>query len=754
LHARFRPQLSASSRIEEITNDSPMSISPAIEPLAAPQELDVQELMGVFRRRRRVFFQVFLLVLAAAIVGAAMMKPIYRTEAKLLVPASSYSLSVIDSNNPIGAMLAAAQPDSVSTQLQVLESAPFREEAYRLANVVSRPEIIPPSARVEAVADTNIIQIMVDGGDPREIARLANAMVKLHLKQTDLLETTGLGKTMDFVRKEKEKESKALTAAEARLLQFRQAHQGLDLLTEREARAGESTALQARALEVAGSITLDEAQIAHLKNRLAEEPTEISRPNPKAEKLQDKLEELIAQRVTLLREYRPASRPVRDLDEQIGALQQQLDASREIRAPNPVRAQLRARLEEQETVLQAQEKEYNAVSAQLRAKQGSLNRLGPWAAELTRLTHDRDAAQSAYSMLSDRLRDLEIRTGARLQTARAIEWAGVPTRPLRPIRTTTLTLGTLLALLLASCAVILTEYLDDRINAPEDVQRLSGLPTLGHIPLMPPGTARLLSALTPRSHIAEAYRALRSSIGFAGVDSPIRRLQVSSSNKGEGKSTTAANLAMAMAQDGKSVILVDADMRSPSVHRLLQCPRSPGLSEVLVGMSTLQQVLQPVEGGNLRVIAAGSAPPNPAELLGSPHFDEVMQQLEEQCDIVIVDTPPCVPVTDPVVISPRMQAVVLVVHTGQTRKAAFKQTIELLSHARAYLVGVVMNQVPPHGSYYYYRSQPYYYYGGDSERGVPTNGRSSRHRRSREPALAEEAMTTSLARRTKNGDQP
>src|SRR5262249_61762473 len=135
--------------------------------------------------------------------------------------------------------------------------------------------------------------------------------------------------------------------------------------------------------------------------------------------LQEKLDGLVAQRVMLLGEYRPASRPVRDLDEQISALQAQLNASREIRTPNPARAQLRARLEDQEAVLQAHERDYNAVSAQLRAKQGTLSRLGPWAAEMTRLTHDRDAAQSAYAMLSDRLRDLEIRTGARLQTARA-----------------------------------------------------------------------------------------------------------------------------------------------------------------------------------------------------------------------------------------------------------------------------------------------------------------------------------------------
>jgi capsular exopolysaccharide synthesis family protein len=185
---------------------------------------------------------------------------------------------------------------------------------------------------------------------------------------------------------------------------------------------------------------------------------------------------------------------------------------------------------------------------------------------------------------------------------------------------------------------------------------------------------------------------------------------VTSASKGEGKSTTSVNLATAMAMDGKKVILVDADMRRPSVHRLLNVPSAPGLSEVLAGMKSIDEVIQDTEVENLRVVTAGPVPPNPAELLGSRAFDSVIEQLEERADLVIFDTPPCMPVTDPVIVAARMDGVVLVLFAGQTRKAAIKYAVEMLGRARARILGCVFNRVQTSKSGYYYH---YYYYYGD-----------------------------------------
>jgi capsular exopolysaccharide synthesis family protein len=707
-----------------------MSYASMPSPSGAPMELNLRDHLDVLRRRRDVFVLVFLVALVLGVVAAARTsKPVYQTHAKILVPASSYSLSVIDSNNPIGGMLAAAQPDSVDTQLQVLQSAPFLADAQRIAKITPKPDVSPPSAAAEAVEGTNVILVTVTGGDPNDCAKLANTIVDLHLERTDLLTTTGMKDTILFVRAEKQKAEQRLADAEHKILEFRKAHRGIDLASEREARAGEYTALLARVLELDSSVKTVRTQIGSLQARLAKEPAElvqvVTRENPRIAKLQDKVDDLLLQRTDLLREYRPSSRLIQDLDTQVTRLQQQLAAAPKVQRvrtylSNPNRAPLLARLEELEATLQAQEENHRAALAQFTAKKGVLDNLGPWEAEMGRLTRDRDATQGAFTMLSDRLRDLEIRAGARMRTARAIERAGVPTSPLPTQKTKNIIMAALLALMLAISTVFLQEFLDDRVNTPEEMERISPLRTLARVPLMGTGQPRLMSALPAHSAVAESYRGLRAGVGFAAFDSPIRRLLITSAAPGEGKSTTAVNLATAMARDGKCVVLMDADMRSPSVHRFLELPQSPGLSQVLAGMTELTEALRQTEIENLIVLPAGTIPPNPAELLGSDAFLRVLEQLDELADVIVVDSPPCAVVTDPVIVAARMDGVVLVVHVGQTRKTALKQTTELLEHARARVVGVVYNQVQPHGSGYYYSHYRYYQNGH-------TNGHQNGH---------------------------
>ena len=242
--------------------------------------------------------------------------------------------------------------------------------------------------------------------------------------------------------------------------------------------------------------------------------------------------------------------------------------------------------------------------------------------------------------MADRLRDLEIRAGARMRTARALERASVPGSPLPSSKTKNMVMAALLALLLATSTVFLQEFLDDRVNAPEELERVTPLRTLARVPLMPPDQPRLMAALPTNSVTAESYRVLRASVGFAALDAPIRRLQITSASPGEGKSTTAVNLATALARDGKRVILLDADLRSPSLHRMLPVERSPGLAEVLVGMKSVEEALRPTEIGEPVAHALGGDPPNPAELLGSPRFTQILEQLDTQADILIIDTPP------------------------------------------------------------------------------------------------------------------
>jgi succinoglycan biosynthesis transport protein ExoP len=732
-----------------------MSLPALPAPPVQSSELNLHELLDALRRRKATFIQVFLVVLAAGIFAAAPGKPVYQTQAKLLVPTGSYAMNLIDSNNPIAAMLAMAQPDSMSTQLQALQSPEFQGRAFKAARIQSRPEVIPPSFSAEAVGDANVLQITAEGGDPKEVAALANAAIELHARDTKATMTTGMEGTLEFVKAEKLKTDRQFARAEQQLLKFRQEHRVAELASERQGRAAEYAALLARVMETGSNLNSTRTQVASLRQRLAREPARqierVTRPNPLVGKIQEKLVDLRFQRMDLLREYRPTSRPVRDLDGQIARLEQQLAGEAEeiqlhSRVDNPSRAHLQLRLEELEATLQALEEDYHAAMAQYNARKGLLTGNDQWEADLARLTRERDTLQATQTELAGQLRNLEIRERAGFPGARIIQRAAVPSSPMPPRRTMSLGLSVMLALLLAFGTVMLQEYLDDRVNSSDEVERLTGLPTLAYVPAIVVDQPHMVSNMPVNSPVAEAYRALRVGIGFAGADTPIRRLQFTSPTKGEGKSTTSANLATAMAQDGKKVILVDADLRSPSLHRLFGLPLSPGLSEALAGMIGVGEVLRTTDVENLLVVPAGTIPPNPAELLGSPAFLRLLDQLEEQADVVIFDTPPCVPVTDPVIIAARMDGVVLVLYAGHTRKAAIKRAIELLGRARARMVGALFNQVKSHGRGYYY--QQYYSYGEGAE-----NGGTARERKRLRNGRHPEETGTATAAATWSGDE-
>ena len=304
-------------------------------------------------------------------------------------------------------------------------------------------------------------------------------------------------------------------------------------------------------------------------------------------------------------------------------------------------------------------------------------------------------------------------TGVNVLTV--IEEAAVPTSPMGPQRLMQVGLAAAIGMVLAVGAAFLIEYLDDSLKTPEEVGKTLGLTTVGAITRIsgdsPP--ERLVTARHPKSPISEAYRAMRTNLQFSSLDRPLRSLVVTSPSPVEGKSTTLSNLGVVMAQAGKSVVLVDSDLRRPMLHKIFQVPNKEGLTTVLLeDEPLLDGRLQETSVENLRLLTSGPLPPNPSELLGSQRMRDLIERLEAEADVVIFDTPPALPVTDAVVLASQTDGVLLVTDAGKTRRSAALRALESLRQVGANVVGAALNRLSARssGGYYYY-----YYYAGDNK---------------------------------------
>ena len=310
--------------------------------------------------------------------------------------------------------------------------------------------------------------------------------------------------------------------------------------------------------------------------------------------------------------------------------------------------------------------------------------------------------------------------GSATNYVEVVEPATVPTTPISPRTTLNVLLAATVGLILAVGAAFLLEYLDDTIKTPDDISQALGLFTLGAVTRIEGESIegesiedKLVTADHPRSPISEAYRVLRTNLQFSAVDKPLKTLLVTSANPIEGKSLTAANLGVVMAQAGLSVVIVDSDLRRPTLHRIFRLTKEDGLTNALLqGNPNPDDYLQATTVENLRVLTSGPLPPNPSELLGSERMGRLIEHLRGQADILLFDSPPCLAVTDAAVLSSQVDGVLLVVDAGTCRRQLAVRAMEDLSKVGSNVLGAVLNKLSPRGAGYYY----YYYYSQEGER--------------------------------------
>lgn len=379
---------------------------------------------------------------------------------------------------------------------------------------------------------------------------------------------------------------------------------------------------------------------------------------------------------------------------------------------------------------------------QVDARQGELANLTS-ARQIADTQNQIYALQSKLDTLRNNYTDLLANTqqGA-LNTLTIIEPALLPGSPIGPNIPLLVVTAAVFALAVAAGAVYLLSYMDSSIKSPEEIKRLTGLPMLVGIPTIN-GEAypdKLVTVKQPRSPVAEAYRSLRTGVQFSTIDRPeSTALLVTSPNPSEGKSVTAANLAAVIAQAGQRVLLIDADLRRPVMHKIFGVNNHAGLTELLRNVklneldecldSWLDKVIQESQVEGLWLLTSGPIPPNPSELLGSNTNRGLLSALKKRFDYVVMDSPPVLIVTDSVVLGAQVDGVILVVDGDRTQKNQLRQSVERMREVNAGLLGVVVNRLSPkmdgYSSYYRYYD---YRKSGDGSYGIQqprTNGKGA-----------------------------
>ena len=348
--------------------------------------------------------------------------------------------------------------------------------------------------------------------------------------------------------------------------------------------------------------------------------------------------------------------------------------------------------------------------------------------------------QTTYSQM------LEALNQGTLNSLSVVEPASLPHTPISPNIKLNVIVAAFIGLVLALGGAFLLEYLDDSIRSPEEAEKLLGFPVLTVVSQIESDN-KLIAMDEPRSPITEAYRELRTNLQYSSLDHPLKSILVTSPAPGEGKSVSASNLAIVMAQAGYSVILMDADLRRPMIHKVFGLSNKMGLTGCLVdaGKRTvdsnreehdlysreeIEAHLQSTPVDGLRVLTSGGLPPNPAEVLGSDRMHQFILAVSHLADMVIIDSPPCVAVTDAVILSRNVDGVILVLDAHKSVRQASKRAKTNLAGVGANLVGLVINRLERNrGNYYYSRYYPAYYYEYQDENSVATKTKKRRRGR-------------------------
>jgi succinoglycan biosynthesis transport protein ExoP len=580
--------------------------------------------------------------------------------------------------------------------------------------------VVAGQIAVKPLKDSRLAYITVSDRKPQRAALIANTVADTYIEYNLDYKLEGARSAMSWLAEQESDLKRQLEQSELKLYRYKKDRNLLAVsLDDKQSMLSQNlvnvnnklTDLHIRLIELEAKRKMIERARANMAE--VETLPEI-REKTTIERLRDSYIQLSKEQADLSSRYGPEHPRMKALSGQIEtvhkAYQQEIDA-----------------------VLVAFEKVYQEMVDNERSLKSLMEQQKNEAIELSKieveykpLKRAADQEEKMYGIIASRQKEIDITGPMKINNVRVLERAIVPGAPVRPKPIQNLLLGVLLGFATGIVLAFAIEALDNTLKTQADVEQLMGTSVLGLVPIIgtAPGAEASLASdnlrerdlgvfLDPKSVAAECCRSIRTNILFMSPDRPLRTLVVTSPSPQEGKTTTAINLSVTMAEAGGRVLIVDTDMRRPRLHRSFGVPNQAGISTVIVGKSTLEEAVKRTDVPNLDVLTCGPVPPNPSELLHTDRFGAVLADCLRLYDRVILDSPPTSAVTDPAVLGNLADGVVLVVKAGETTRDAALHARRQLNTANARLVGVIVNAIdfsnPAYGYDYYYRN--YYRYG-------------------------------------------
>jgi exopolysaccharide transport family protein len=738
-------------------------IGPRIYPELVSQESALGEYVRVLVKRKWTVLTCLFTIFSVVAIASLKMTPVYEASGSIAINKPDSGL--VNFNNSPTFNVDYFDPTELDTEVKILQSDLLALQVVKELALDRRPEFggktptLPSSLdlapdplqadtartsgllasfrgnlKVTLAPNTHIVEVHFRSPDKELAANVVNTLMSTYTENNFKSRFDSTMQASDWLSKQLVDLQMKVETSQEKLVRYQKEHEILGIDEKQNITTSKLDELN-KALTTAESERMDKESVYRLVQQgdadtIASAATLLDAAGNSQsqagllEGLRAKEADVKIQAAELSTQFGPSYPKVAQLNNQLKEIDAQILLETK-KVAGKIRGQYMAALQRESMLHDALEKQKQEA-----------NKLNESAIQYSILKRDLESYRQLYEGLMEKMKEAGVSAGLKSNNFRIVDVARVPTAPIEPNIPRNLAFAFMLGLTSGVGLAFMLEGLDNTVRTTEQAQMISGLPPLGMIP-MGSRTARdganakrlviasskeaveLVTQVRPQSQMAESYRALRTSLLLSNLGAPPKVIMITSALPQEGKTTTSINCAVVLAQKGIRVLLIDADLRRPSIHKTLGMGPRSGLSNVLTGSATLQQTItRSAILPNLSVLPAGTPPPNPAELLASTNMRDVLEELRGQYDHIVVDTPPTLSVTDAVVLSPRADAIVLVIRSGQTTKQALRRSRDVLLQVNAKVSGVLLNAVdlssPDYYYYYEYKSKYSRYYRDDA----------------------------------------